>query len=310
MILDPHLSAKNNTMLCGPPTFAGVEYAINNNHHAWAARWLFAACMLMPLAAWADPAASASAPEQQSSLELGVGLSGLSFPDYPGSAETHKLLLPFPYIVYHGPHLDVENGRVLGIVLAGSRFSLDVDFSGSVAVQSSRDPERVGMPDLDWIGEAGPALRYHAWNSGDGEASLDAVLPVRVAVSARGLTAHHRGWAWAPRLEFDYDHGPPAQLLEFDASLTALFADAGLNDYVYGVTPQFATVTRPAFEPGSGYGGYNLNFGMSLHHDQLVYGCFLSYTNLNGAVFAGSPLVSRMRDVALGVAVSWVIKTE
>lgn len=264
---------------------------------------------LLPLALHAEPATPDAPPPAEAHWELGVGLSGLSFPYYPGASETRKLLLPFPYIVYHGPHLDVENNRVRGIVLAGSRFSLDVDFDGAVSVESARTQERQGMPDLDWIGEAGPALRYNAWSSDGGEASLDAVLPVRATVSARGLTVHDRGWAWAPRLEFDYDHGPPTQLLEFDASLTALYADAGLNDYIYGVAPPYATATRPAYQPGTGYGGWELSAGMSWHHEGLVYGGFLSYRDLGGAVFGASPLVSRKQDLSLGVAVSWIIQS-
>lgn len=260
---------------------------------------------LLPLGAQAEVPPG---PPQESHFELGVGLGAVEFPAYPGAAETRKLLLPFPYIVYHGPHLDVENNKVRGIVIAGSRFSLDVDFDGAVSVDSSQVSARHGMPDLDWIGEAGPALRYHAWGTDDGDSSLDLILPVRNAVSARGLTLHDRGWVWAPRLEYDYDQGPPDRLLEFDAALWATWAGADLNDYVYGVTPQFATATRPAYEPGGGYAGYTVDLGMSLHRDALVYGCFLRYSNLGGAVFAASPLVSRTGDLSFGFAISWIFQ--
>ena len=273
-------------------------------------RWLrvVGICLLWPVPALADPP-PANDSASQPSLELGIGLGGLYFPDYPGAGESRKLLLPFPYIVYHGPHLDVTQSRVRGIVLAQSRFSLDVDFDGAVSVASADTRERRGMPDLDWIGEAGPALRYHVWSSEGDDSYLDAVLPARAAVSARGMTVHDRGWAWAPRIEYDHIQGEPAHAFEFDASFWTLWNDAKLNDYVYGVTPQFAGAGRPTFEPGGGYSGYTLDLGLSLHQGSLVYGCFLRYTNLNGAVFAASPLVTREQDVSVGLAVSWVIQS-
>lgn len=241
--------------------------------------------------------------------DLGIGVAAVRLPDYPGAQRSRDLVLPFPYIVYRSPHLDVDNQRVRGIVLAGSRFSLDVDVSGSVAVDSSRDSERRGMPDLDWIGEAGPALRYDAWRDDHAGAKLDLVLPLRAAASARGLRLHHRGWVWAPRLEFKRRSGGTTHRDEFDASLAARWAGAALNDYVYGVAPRYASAQRPAFEPGAGYAGYSASFGMSLRRGAVVYGWLLRYTSLSGSVVAASPLVSRAHTATVGVAVSWILSS-
>jgi outer membrane protein len=244
-----------------------------------------------------------------STLELGVGVAALRFPDYPGSERSRELVLPFPYIVYRSPHLDVSNRRVRGIVIAGSRFSLDVDFAGSVAVDSSRNPERRGMPNLDWIGEAGPALRYNAWNDTRKTTAVDLVLPARAAVSTRGLQLHQRGWVWAPRVEWRRRTGGATYSDEFDASLGASWTGSALNDYVYGVAPQYATPQRPAFEPGGGYSGYSASFGMSLRRGSVVYGWFVRYTDLSGSVVDGSPLVSRPHSTSVGVAVAWILSS-
>lgn len=241
--------------------------------------------------------------------DLGVGVAAVRLPDYPGAQRSRDLVLPFPYVVYRSPHLDVTNQRVRGIVLAGSRFSLDLDVDGAVAVDSSRDPERQGMPGLDWIGEAGPALRYAAWRGRRAAAELDLVLPLRAAASARGLRLHHRGWAWAPRLEFRRRRGSATHSDELDASVTARWASAALNDYVYGVAPQYASAQRRAFEPGGGYAGYSASFGMSLRRGARVYGWLLRYTSLAGSVVAASPLVSRGHSVTVGVAVAWILSS-
>ena len=35
-------------------------------------------------------------------LELGIGATGISVPDYRGSSEQRSYVLPFPYVVYRG----------------------------------------------------------------------------------------------------------------------------------------------------------------------------------------------------------------
>lgn len=260
--------------------------------------------LLTQSVAWADAGVAPPPP----GFEFGVGLGAVQFPNYPGAVETRTLVLPFPYIVYNNPHLSVTNNRVRGIVIARSRFSLDVDFSGQTSVQSSLTEERRGMPDLNWLGEVGPALRYGAWQDETGTTELDAVVPVRVAVGAQGLTLHHRGWVFAPRLELDHSLYDTADRLDWDASLTAVFNDRGYVQYYYGVAPQFATATRPAYSAPGGYAGYRAECGFSLHQGDFVYGAFVNYTNLKGAAFLTSPLVGRSDGFSFGVAVSWVLQ--
>ena len=47
---------------------------------------------------------------------------------------------------------------------------------------------------------------------------------------------------------------------EFKVRLTPAFASKGYMEYFYEVKPQFATPTRPAFSPDSGYLGTDLTF--------------------------------------------------
>ena len=272
------------------------------NLHRCAAALLL---LLAPLASRAD------APGQlpsSSSLELGIGVGSVRYPDYPGAIETRSLTLPFPYVVLHNPHLNVENNRVRGIVLASSDWSLDVDFSGQPYVESDRTRERLGMPDLNWLGQVGPALRYLAWEDEGETTELDAVIPLRVAVGAQGLTLTRRGWVFAPRLELDHDMQEGSDHLDWDVDLTAVFDDRGYNQYYYSVAPQFATATRPTYAAPGGYAGYRAELGFSLHRGDLVYGAFVNYTNLKGAAFLDSPLVGRSDGVSFGVSLSWILQ--
>lgn len=266
--------------------------------------------MLLPAVAWADGGATANDADDPLHFRFGVGVGSVRFPDYPGAIETRSLTLPFPYVVLYHEHLKVDNNRVRGIVFAGSHWSLDVDFSGQPQVESDRTRERVGMQDLGWLGEAGPALRYNAWRDDAGETEFDLVLPVRAAVSAEGLTLTHRGNVFAPRLELDHDLFDVDGRPEWDASLTAEYEDRDYTRYYYGVAPQYATATRPAYTPPGGYAGYRAEVGFSLHQGELVYGAFINYTNLDHAAFLPSPLVGRRDGLSFGFSIAWVIQSQ
>jgi outer membrane scaffolding protein for murein synthesis (MipA/OmpV family) len=250
----------------------------------------------------------AASADNNAHFDLGIGLTALSFPDYPGASSARTFLLPFPYIVYSNRFLDVDRDRVRGKVLAGTRLSLDVDFAGSVAVDSSRNPERKGMPNLDWIGEAGPALRYRFWDGGDGR-HLDAVLPIRSAVSFHVLTLHRRGWVLAPRLEFESEQARDGYRYGWTVTAGADYADSDYHRYVYGVDSQYATLERPAYSPAGGYGGFHVAIGFSIRHGNLWYGAFCRYVDLQHATFSESPLVSRQNYITAGAAVAWIIRS-
>ena len=268
------------------------------------ARLCFLLCVLIPVAVHA----AMPNDTQATQLEIGLGIGALRFPDYPGADEHRTLLLPFPYIIYHSRYLDVNRDQVRGKLLSGKRLSLEVDFAGSVAVDSSRDQERQGMPNLGWIGEAGPALRYQAWSNHTGNMHMSIVLPVRVAVSADALNLHHRGEVFEPRLELVKDIGYGDRILNIGTSLSVLYGSRDYFQYIYGVPPQYATIVRPAYNAPAGYGGYRISLGGSLHRGNIVYGAFIAYVNLNGAAFVNSPLVSRTQDLSFGIMVAWILK--
>jgi outer membrane protein len=266
-----------------------------------------AAALLLSSAALADDIGlPPSPPPQDTSFEVGIGLGAVHFPDYTGAAARRTVVLPFPYVVVHSRRLDVDRNRVRGKLFKDGRFSLDMDFGGAVSVDSSRDAERQGMPDLDWMGEVGPALRYHAWLYAPEGDALDVVLPLRIATSVHALSFHHRGWVAAPRIEWSKRIPVPQGKLTWDSSLTAVFVDRGYAGYYYGVAPQYATAVRPAYAAPGGYAGWRAQLGVSWHREDMVYGAFVEHASLHGARFQASPLVSEASGWSYGVAVAWV----
>lgn len=264
--------------------------------------------VLVAAPAFADPPAPPAA--QPTRIELGIGVGAVDFPAYEGAAEKRTLLLPFPYFVIRSRFLDADRDEVRGKLLRSEAWSLDVDFGGNVDVSSSDTKERQGMPDLDWLGEVGPALRWHLWRGGPGN-GLDLVLPARVAMSVDVLKFHHRGFDGDPRLDWDgtwYQAG--GDRLIIDANLAARFVDRGYAGYYYGVAPQYASATRPAYDAPGGYAGWSTQVGVSWHRGDMVYGAFIEHTSLHGARFQSSPLVGDAGGWSFGVAIAWVLHRE
>ncbi|HEY1992377.1 MAG TPA: MipA/OmpV family protein [Gammaproteobacteria bacterium] len=249
-------------------------------------------------------------PPQPTRFEFGVGVAGADFPVYDGAAEKRQLVLPFPYFIVRSRFLDADRDQVRGKLLRSDAWSLDVDFGGNVDVTSSDTKERQGMPDLDWLGEVGPALRYHVWHGGPGN-GIDFVLPARVASSVHAVSFHHRGFDSDPRLEWHatwFQAGEDRLIL--DANLATRFVDRGYADYYYSVSPQYATPARPAYDAPGGYAGWSTQAGVSWHRGDMVYGAFIEHTSLHGAAFQSSPLVGVADGWSFGLAVAWVIQRQ
>jgi len=258
--------------------------------------------------AFADP--PVPPPPQETHLEFGIGIADATFPAYDGAAEKRTLVLPFPYFTIRSRFLDADRDEVRGKLLRSDSWSLDVDFGGNVDVSSSDTKERQGMPDLDWLGEVGPALRYHVWRGGPGN-GVDFVLPARVATSVHVATFHHRGFDSDPRAEWHatwFQAGGDKLIL--DTNLAARFVDRGYAGYYYAVTPQYATTGRPAYDAPGGYAGWSTQAGMSWHRGDMVYGAFIEHTSLHGARFQSSPLVGDAGGWSFGLAVAWVLRRE
>src|ERR1700687_5860871 len=89
--------------------------------------------------------------------EAGVGVTGLSIPDYRGSDEHHGYLFPLPYLVYRGDILRADRKGMYGLLYHSQRVELNISFDGSVPVKSDRNTARTGMPNLDPTIQIGPS---------------------------------------------------------------------------------------------------------------------------------------------------------
>jgi outer membrane scaffolding protein for murein synthesis (MipA/OmpV family) len=244
--------------------------------------------------------------EEKPLWELGVGLGLLQMPDYRGSDENRLYLLPYPYVVYRGDILKIEEQRVSGQIFKSDRISLDFSGYGAVPVKSSNNTARAGMPDLDPTFELGPALKIKLWESKADKYKLDLALPVRALFSMDFPSVSREGWVFGPRINFVKDDLIPDTGLNLGISAGPMFADSGYNAYFYTVEPAYATAERPAYSAGGGYSGSTLTVGLGKEYKQFIFNAFLSTDFLQGAVFENSPLVKRETSFMSGVSVSWI----
>jgi len=238
--------------------------------------------------------------------ELGVGFSALLLPDYRGSDEYRVYPLPYPYVVYRGDLLRVDEHEISGRIFKTERILLDVSVYGYLPVKSSNNTARQGMEDLDPTFEIGPALKIKLLEGKEDKYRMNLTLPVRAVFSTNFKSVSHEGWVISPRINFEKDDIIPQTGLDFGISAGPMFADRGYHEYFYTVDPAYATAARPAYSAGGGYSGSTLSIGLSKDYKQFIFNAFVRMDFLEGAVFENSPLVKRSTSFMTGISFTWV----
>jgi hypothetical protein len=131
-------------------------------------------------------------------------------------------------------------------------------------------------------------------------------LPLRAVFSTDFSSVRYEGTVFAPRVNFVKGDVIPGTGLSLGMSAGPMFSDRGYHDYFYDVEPVYATVVRPAYDPGAGYSGSTLTVGLGKDYKQLIFHAFVSTDFLQGAAFEDSPLVKTKTSVMGGFSVTWV----
>lgn len=244
--------------------------------------------------------------EEKPLWEMGVGVGLLQMPDYRGSNESRLYPLPYPYLVYRGDILKVDEQRISGKIFKTDRILLDFSGFGAVPVDSDDNSAREGMPDLDPTFELGPALTIKLLESKKYKYKLDMSLPVRAFFSTDLSSVRHEGWVFSPRINFMKDDLIPRTGLNLGISAGPMFADSGYHDYYYTVEHQYAKSSRPEYSADAGYSGSTITVGLSKSYKQFIFNAFASADFLQGASFEDSPLVKRETSIMSGFSVSWI----
>ena len=266
---------------------------------AWRGAGAMAALCLL-----AAPAAAAELPL----WELGAGIGAFALPDYRGADEARGYLLPVPYLVYRGKFLKSDRHGIRGTLFDSERLDLNLSVAASLPVDSSRNAARTGMPDLEPSLEFGPSLEIALWRAQDRRDVLALRLPLRAAFT---LESSPRAIGWVATPQLNLDLAGRGALAGWNLGLLAgpIYGSKRQHQYFYGVAPQFATATRPAYDAPGGYAGLQFLAAASRRFDGFWVGAFVRADTLSSAAFAASPLLKRDTYVAAGVGIAWVLGT-
>jgi outer membrane scaffolding protein for murein synthesis (MipA/OmpV family) len=235
--------------------------------------------------------------------EVGVIGGGLATPAYPGARERNTRALVLPYVIYRGKVLRAGQGGVDARLFNSDRIELNVGLGASLPADSEDVAIRRGMPDLGTLLEAGPQLKIRLVRP-SAASVVRLELPLRSVIEARG-GFRNQGAVFEPRVVYDLR----GQGWTLSANAGVLFGNKKLNQYFYGVAPQYATAARPAFEADAGRMAWRTQLWLShdVGRDGRLYG-FVRYDDYSGAASRRSPLFQQTHGVSAGLGLAWTLR--
>lgn len=237
--------------------------------------------------------------------EIGAAGGVVSMPAYPASTERSSRVLILPFFIYRGEVLRADRSSISARVLRSDDYEFDIGFAASLPANSDDIAARSGMPDLGTLVEFGPRLKMTLVRPAPGS-QLRLELPVRAVLELnRGVRA--QGISFEPELVYEIRDFSAGWRLSANASL--VFGDRKLNRYFYGVSPQFATGARPAYEAQAGLMATRLGLSAAkdLTPEVRVFG-FVRYERYDGSANRDSPLFLQSHGASAGIGLTWTLR--
>lgn len=257
--------------------------------------------------------------ESLSLWELGVGGGAFYNPKYPASSEGRFFSLALPFVVYRGETFRIgDGGGARAVVIENENFEIDFSFGVALPSDSEDNSARVGMPELDFLGEIGPQMIFMLGNydfdkNADGEnigtnlgkGRLDLRLQARAVFSTDFSRIDGQGYIFEPQISYQH-RGLKHQDTAFNISFGMIFATEETHDYFYEVSPEFATADRPAYDAKAGYLGSELSLGLSFKVSENVRGFVGGSAQFHSlAANKDSPLFDKEVTYSIGTAFVW-----
>jgi outer membrane scaffolding protein for murein synthesis (MipA/OmpV family) len=240
--------------------------------------------------------------------ELGAGFSAGAVADYPSSDRYRFRGLPYPYFVYRGAFLrsDEAGTRVRASWRQNIEFSISAD--ASFASNSDGNGPRAGMPNLEYLFEIGPKVNITIARPAP-HTHLVLELPARSVISTNfARRFDHDGWVSTPDIALRSDSVLGTR---WRGSLLVgpEFGDSRFAAYFYGVSPEYATPERPAYDAHGGYIGSRLDLSVSceLTHS-LRFFMDSEFNDYSGSANRDSPLFITKTGGSVFAGFSWIIK--
>lgn len=240
----------------------------------------------------------------ESQWELGVGLTALDIPFYPGSSQSETYVFPIPHFIYRSENLKIDNGLDATLLRTEkTRFNISADFA--VPVSSDDSSARAGMPDLDLVIQVGPSLEVTLAGGRFKSSHFRLNLPIRAAIATNFSSVDNIGWVFEPRLSYETRRPYKTGFANL-VSAGLRYSTEDLHEYYYNVDSQFATAIRPQYDAQAGYSGLFVDYIANWRTTDLIFFAVVRYQNLSGVVFKDSPLIEQNDYFLVGVGVTWV----
>ena len=236
--------------------------------------------------------------------EAGVAGFGLTGPAYPGADDDVGRALALPWFIYRGPVWRAAGGT-LGARVAKNAFAeFDIGLGGALRASSDDVKVRDGMPDLGFLLEFGPRAKLNlARPSQDSVVRLE--LPLR-GVFEFNSGVNYQGLAFEPKLT--YDKRDVGRGWGFSGSLGLIYGDQKFNQYLYGVSSQYATSSRSTYTAKSGLITPRTQLTLSYRLNEDVRMLAFSRTDFAGkGANSSSPLHLQDRGTSVGLGLIWTL---
>jgi len=273
--------------------------------------WLIAlpiVCLAANLALAAD-VLTLTTPDETEAPLWEVRFAGFSRlgPSYPGSEENQLNVVPLPLPIYRGKFLrigDDSENPIRGRLFRRDRIKLDFAFDLNFPVDSEDIDARTNMPNLDLLLEIGPELELQFTKEPKFGGYWYLGLQLLPAFSFDSLSPDYRGLTFSTDFSYRVKFAEGKDALK--VRITPTWGSSQYMDFFYGVEPQFATATRPAYAAKAGYLGTDLTFSYIntlTERWELVAGTRISFNQ--GAVNEDSPLFTKDYGIGVFAAFTW-----
>jgi outer membrane protein len=264
------------------------------------------------------PSQAAQGSEQQSKvqkseaiIEIGIGAFSVHLPQYLGSDQSDSYVVPLPYFYYLDDDFKVDRNQFTGKLWQDNNFYLDLSASAGLKVNSEDNTSRIDMPDLDWVFELGPSIKYYLTGDPQKSSYLYAEFFTRKATATDFSSFTNVGWRYGPSITYQQAFSSHwinqgKGLFELTTRANINFSDSRYINYYYGVSPLYQKKSRQAYQSDGGYAGSDISVGLTYKVNDWWLGGFARYYYLSGAEYEASPLVKQQSNWSLGFGVAWI----
>jgi len=243
----------------------------------------------------------------KSHLEIGAGVFTMKLPHYPGAEQHKTYVLPTPYIYYSSDTFKVDRNQFTGFLWKKGNLHLDISAGAGISINSDDNRARQDMPDLDWVLELGPSLKYYLSGDPQSDDRWYGEIFARKAIATDFRSIDDVGWRYGPSMTYQrqlYNQDQHKVMLTVRAN--ANFSDAKYLDYYYAVPSEYETAQRQTYHTETGYAGSDLSVGLTYKSSSYFIGGFVRYYGLDGATVQDSPLFFNKNTWSAGLGFVWI----